>query len=114
MYASRRWPARLPRTRSWSFRQTSPCPNHKEETMERMDSRHLNKYDSYIRRFDRPGHYRYRINYLSPALAKFQSGPVYELVVRPSKGEEQRQHSVQVSYDEKARHFHAEPARLDV
>jgi len=82
--------------------------------MNPIDSRHLNKYDSYTRRLDRPGKYRYRINYLGPGLEAFQSGPEYELVVQPSKREAQRQHSVRVSYDEKARHFRAEPPLLEV
>lgn len=89
--------------------------------MDRVDNRKLNKYDAYLRRFERPGVYRYRINYLSEGMEEFQAGLEYEIVVEECKGkeptrkpEEAKQHDIQVVYDAKLRYFHAKPAHLEI
>jgi len=89
--------------------------------MDRVDNRKLDKYDAYLRRFARPGVYRYRINYLSEGLKEFQAGPEYELAVEACEGkeptrkpEEAKQHDIQVVYDAKLCYFHAKPARLEI
>ncbi len=89
--------------------------------MERVDSRKLDKYDAYLRRFGRPGLYHYSINYLGEELAGFQSGPRYEIAVKKSplpdginKPEQATQHDVQVVYDPELRYFCAIPTRVEI
>ena len=89
--------------------------------MDRVDSCKLNKCDAYLRCFDRPGVYRYRINYLSEGMEDFQTGLEYELAVEAPKSKETirkpgdiKQHNIQVVYDSKLRCFHTNRARLDI